>query len=502
MKSSALMIVAMMFFSFAGQGQGNDQEESFPGQKGLSVLLEATGSFEGKIFLQDNLSSGLGHDEQMFDTLAQSVPKEHILTFEGVEGSVQTMEVKGGVWNPDYYGEEIKKYNVRVIHAPTLWHHVSNSSEKERRLQALKSQDILSVHAAGNLDTIPLNVYHQESPYWGNPPPWNENARELAEYREVEKFFQGGHAIMANFAIRKPETLEDFTLWALRKRGEEDLQEMYHAAKGEYIRHPFTARFGTLREYGFSVSLKEKSIQWDRDGRWYALGTSDASAHVAVFAFYLYQLWDTTEEVVEVMQQTAIDIGAPGVDEEFGWGLINADHPLIGDRAVQRLEESLEVRLFADVTLEQAITVAEDNLDVFHHIGEDKREIGLTFGTHKTTVAFAAGSTTSPFGVSSRFLQQRNAAAQIGVRYSFTDTFSITGIYGRSKHEDFDVNKGSIGVDYQKHFLGDTGEFSLYAGHRSIWGSLGIPGYDVLDIPQTPFTLRMIEARASFALRF
>ena len=317
----------------------------------------------------------------------------------------------------------------------------------------------------------------------------------------IEEFFQEGHAIMANFAIKKPETLEKLVWWAWHDRDQEDLREMYQAAEGEYIRHPLTARFGALKEYGFSVLLKEKGILWDKGGR-FVPGTSDASAHVAVFAFYLYQLWDTTKEVVEVMQQTAIDIGAPGVDEEFGWGLINADHPLIGERAVQRLEESLEVRLFADVTLEQAITVAKNNLDVFHHIAEDKREIGLTFGTHKTTIAFAAGSTTSPFGVSSRFLQQRNAAAQIGVRYSFTDTFSFTGIYGRSRHEDFDVNKGSIGVDYQKHFLGDTGEFSLYMGHRSIWGSLGLPGYDALDIAQTPFTLRMIEARASFALHF
>lgn len=471
--------------------------------KGLSVLLEATGSFEGKIFLQDNLSSGLGHDERMFDTLAQAVPKEHILTYEGVEGSVHKMKlIRGNRWDSDYNEEGMREHNVRVIHAPTLWHHVSNSSEKEKALRALKSQDTLAVYAAGNFNTIPLDVYHPESLHWGNAPPWDKNGRKLAEYQEVRRFFQEGYAIMANFAIKKPKTLKDFTLWALGARGEEDLQEMYQAAEGEYIRHPLTARFGTLKEYGFSVPIEKKSIPWDRSGGRFIPGTSDASAHVAVFAFYLYQLWDTTIEVVEVMQQTAIDIGAPGVDEEFGWGLINADHPLIGDRAVQRLEESLEVRLFADVTLEQAITVAEDNLDVFHHIGEDKREIGLTFGTHKTTIAFAAGSTTSPFGVSSRFLQQRNAAAQIGVRYSFTDTFSITGIYGRSKHEDFDVNKGSIGVDYQKRFLGDKGEFSLYAGHRSIWGSLGLPGYNVLDIAQTSFTLRMVEARASFALRF
>ncbi len=501
MKSSALMIVAMMFFSFAGQGQGNNQEESFPGQKGLSVLLEATGSFEGKIFLQDSPIPG-PHAEQMFDTLAQSVPKEHILTFEGVEGSIHKIEEMERGWASVDHAEEMKKHGVRVVHVPTLWHHNAHHSRREAALQVLKSQDILAVYAAGNFTTIPPDIYRQDSPYWGNPPPWDENARKLPEYQVVEEFFQEGHAIMANFAIRKPETFEDFVSWALKSMDKEDLQEMYYAAEGEYIRHPLTVRFGALREYGFSVSLKEKRVQWNRDERWYIPGTSDASAHVAVFAFYLYQLWDTTKEVVEVMQQTATDIGEPGVDEEFGWGLINADHPLIWNRAVQRLEESLEVYLFADVTLEQAITVAEDNLDVFYHIGEDKREIGLTFGTHKTTVAFAAGSTASPFGVSSRFLQQRNTAAQIGVRYSFTDTFSITGIYGRSKHEDFDVNKGSIGVDYQKHFLGDTGEFSLYAGHRSIWGSLGLPGYNVLDIAQTPFTLRMVEARASFALRF
>ena len=179
MKSSALMIVAMMFFSFAGQGQGNDQEESFPRQKGLSVLLEATGSFEGKIFL-DNLSSGLGHDERMFDTLAQSVPKEHILTFEGVEGSIHKIEEMERGWASVDHAEEMKKHGVRVVHVPTLWHHAAHHSRREGALQVLKSQDILSVHAAGNLGTIPLNVYHvRKARTWGNPPPWNENRKRV-----------------------------------------------------------------------------------------------------------------------------------------------------------------------------------------------------------------------------------------------------------------------------------------------------------------------------------
>ena len=504
-------VILLMFILFVAAatnlslGASSNGEEIFPGQRDLSILLRAVGGFEGKIFLQDKPRPGIGHEERMLDTLTQSIQNKHILTYEGVEGTVHEIEKRRDGWISGYYAEEVKKHNVRVIHVPTLWHHGARLPDREGVLQILKDQDILAVYAAGNFGTVPLDLYYPENPYWGNAPPWDRNAGKLVEYQEVESFFKGGHAVMATFAIRKPETLRDFTHWALGERNEKDVQEMYQIAEGEYIRHPLTARFGDLKEYGFSVFLEKKGFSWDRDkgeGK-YVPGTSRASAHVAAFAFYLYQLWDTTAEVLEVMQKTAIDIGEPGVDEEFGWGLINADHPIIWDKAAKKLEKSLELCLLEDVALEQGMMTAEkEGFDLFHSVESDKREIGFIFGRNKAKVAFATGSTARPFGISSRFLQQQSTTTQIGIRHSVSDNISVTGIYGHSSHENFGVNKGSIGLGYQKYFSDNSGNLSLYVGHRFVWGSVGIPGYRAFDIAQTPFALQMVEMRASFACFF
>ena len=501
MKFLVLLMLLVVYFSLTENISA--QEEPFSGRDRLSVVLKATGGFNGKIFLQDLPGPGNStHEERMLSILVQSIPKRNILTFTGVEGTPQGIEVRDADWASGHYEQEMRKNLVRVIHAPTRWHHYARPSARRAMLSALKNQDILAVHSGGNLSGLPHpDIYHPNDPYWGNIP--GEGRARRSEYSEFRKLFQSGHAIMANYAIKKPETFEEFTEWALSKRSEEDLREMYQAAKGVYIRHPLHARFGSLKRHGFTVTTQRKVFTYfGYEGKIYTPGTSSASAQVAVFAFYLRQLWDTTTEVLEVMQKTAIDIGEPGVDEEFGWGLMNANHPIIWDRAMKRLEESLELCLSEDVALEEAVPVAREGLDVFHDIGNGKREIGFIFTKNKTKVAFATGSTVSPFGLSSKFLQQQSTVAQIGIAYAITDNIAVSGIYGRSGHEDADFNKGSIGINYQKHFSDSSGTLSLYAGHRSVWGSLGLPGYKAFNIAQTPFALRMVEARASFAWIF
>lgn len=493
-------LVILTAFCFSLTENVNSQEEPFPGQRSLSILLKRTEGFSGKIFLHDFPDSST-HEERMLSTLNRSVPRKNIIAFKGVQEArkVAGIPVKKQGWTSGYYAKKMKENGVRVIHVPTRWHHTATPTERAGKIQALKSQDLLAVYAAGNFGTLPhLDIYHPDDPYWGSKPPKSARRRT---YQEVAQLFQSGHAIMANYAIRKPATLDDFVKWSFNKRNKNELKKAYQNA-GTYVRHPLSARFGDLKAHGFTVSTEKQSTRWNKKG--FALTTSDASAHVAAFAFYLRQLWDTTAEVLTVMQETAIDIGEPGIDEEFGWGLINVHHLTIWSKAIKRLEESLEFCLLEDVALEKAVTTAKkEGLDLFHSIESGKREIGLIFSKNKTKFAVATGTTASPFGLSSRFLQQQQTTvAQLGIQHSFTDNISVIGIYGRSRHEDFGVHKGSLGVGYQKHFSDDKGNISLYVGHRSIWGTFGIPGYKVLDIAQTPFALQMVEMRASFAWVF
>ena len=498
-------VMLLMFILFVAAatnlslGANQQREEIFPGQTPLSVLLNANGGFKGKIFLHDDQNSN--HGKSMLSTLTRSVPRESVMTHEDVYFVRQAPLLNGKPdpgFLPGFYTEEGERIkddaSVRVIHMPVAAHGVPGSLSEVGILQTLRNHDILIVYGAGNFVSSPhLDIYQPDNPFWGGEYDIGGGTKfRLAEYHKVEQHFQSGHAIMATHAVKKPKTFDKFARFAYgSKRNEKDLESMYQDS-GEYVRHPLNVRFGALKEYGFTVLF----------GDWNS-GTSAASAHVAAFAFYLYQLWDTTAEVLEVMQKTAIDIGEPGVDEEFGWGLINADHPIIWDRAVKRLEDSLELCLLEDVALEQAMMTAEkEGFDLFHSVKSDKREIGFIFGRNKAKVAFATGSTARPFGISSRFLQQQSTTTQIGIRHSVTDNISVTGIYGHSRHENFGVNKGSMGLGYQKYFSDNSGNLSLYVGHRFVWGSVGIPGYRAFDIAQTPFALQMVEMRASFACFF
>ena len=491
------IFIAVFCFSHA-ENVNSQQEEKFPGQKGLSVLMRATGGFKGKIFLNDVPNPKSSHAESMLYLLAQSVPKKNILTYNGVAGTLQGIEVRG---NQGMEGFQINmgEHTVRVIHAPTAWFRVWERTVRRKVVRVLKEQDILGVYPAGNVRKWPVDSdrYHPDSPYWDNP------ATGTSPWEEFEQFFRSGHAVMAAYAVKKPQTLNEFTVyWADDETTEEDLKDMYENAD-EYVHHPMNSRFGTLKEYGFSVLARtEETIIEGVLYIYIPKGTSSASAELAAFAFYLYQLWDTTAEVVRVMQETAIDIGEPGIDEDFGWGLINAHHPTIWNRAIKRLEKSLEVCLFEDMTLEQAMTVSGKGLDMIHRIEDGKREIGLAYSRNSTKVAITAGSGMRPFGLSSQLLQEQSTTVQAGILHSFADTFFITGIYGRSRHEDFAVNKGSIGAGYRRFFSDSRGNISLYVGHRTVWGSVGIPGYRAFDIAQTPFALRMVEARASLAWIF
>ncbi len=64
------------------------------------------------------------------------------------------------------------------------------------------------------------------------------------------------------------------------------------------------------------------SIQW---GYYFYQGTSMATPHVSGVAALLYSLGVTSpDEIRNILQSTAIDLGDPGWDQYYGYGLINA----------------------------------------------------------------------------------------------------------------------------------------------------------------------------------
>ena len=51
--------------------------------------------------------------------------------------------------------------------------------------------------------------------------------------------------------------------------------------------------------------------------------TSGATAKLSAMVFHLFQLYENAAEVVRVLKHCAQDIGAPGIDREFGQGLVD-----------------------------------------------------------------------------------------------------------------------------------------------------------------------------------
>ncbi len=51
--------------------------------------------------------------------------------------------------------------------------------------------------------------------------------------------------------------------------------------------------------------------------------TSGATAKLSAMVFHLFQLYESAAEVVRVLKHCAQDIGAPGIDREFGQGLVD-----------------------------------------------------------------------------------------------------------------------------------------------------------------------------------
>ena len=257
----------------------------------------------------------------MLFNLTELVSRKSVMTYE---------ETGFNIAAADSLEKVLKKYPIRVTHNPNGYIKQASSSKLEYEQKVQKENDVLAVYGTGNHGrSYPVteqrwDVYQPKNPHWGDPKEGN------ATYEEMKAHFQGGHTIMALYALKKPATFEKFIRFVDVKGvgGRALLKKRYQSA-GEYIRHPHLIRPGSMKRYSFTILLTKDYIRKDETG-FTRPSASAASAHLAAFAFYLSQLWDTTAEVVEVMQKTAIDIGKPGPDEEFGWGLVTTDHPLSG----------------------------------------------------------------------------------------------------------------------------------------------------------------------------
>ncbi len=175
-----------------------------------------------------------------------------------------------------------------------------NSSElfaiggDERDVESLEKLNLVWVIAGGSVHSIESfacpteegidwrDVWNEEHYYWDQRSCGKRDF--TSDYHNVVATFATGKALMAITA---------------------------HVADGtgEILIDPFSVRCGSLREHCFA-------IPWTPS-------TSEATAILSSIMFHFMQLYDNLANAVSALKSCTRDVGEPGVDLEFGQGLID-----------------------------------------------------------------------------------------------------------------------------------------------------------------------------------
>ncbi len=141
---------------------------------------------------------------------------------------------------------------------------------------------------------------------------------------------------------------DDARLDSLKKEKFRGMQATYATGKALGVIGARITEEGTIAPSTWTVSCGD--IQESCFGIVPDQSSSFGSARVAAIAFYLSQLYETEEEVRAALEVCAVDVGEPGVDREFGRGLVN----LLCPRVLER-----EVEIVAQYLREEEMYVAE-----------------------------------------------------------------------------------------------------------------------------------------------
>ena len=336
-----------------------------------------------------------------------------------------------------------------VIH-PTAW-----ATSTNRRLPLLIAQhNMLVVAAAGNSYTFGnRDLWYPEHSEWkGRPGQW-ESAFEK---------FATGKVILAVYVERDHQ--------------------------GRVIPSPNSVRCGLAKEYCYSV----RHMRGNR-------GTSFASSRLGALTFYLFQLWDTPQAVVGVLNECAEDVGEPGLDEEFGRGVVSVVCDTVRNREQRAVSSSVQTSYSASPVLSEmlapsGIPLHTPAVPVFYALNPytGTGHVGKQFSIGENDLFLSGGLSPMPLGIRT-FLHHgyRVPFMEVGTRHPLYERdghrFSLLSTYGQGAEDGFSVHAGHLGVRYELTF--PSGTFSLHTGYRLANGRLGLPGYRLVGATPVPFTI-------------
>ena len=417
--------------------------EQYPGQNAL-VQKVGTANLDGKLVILDAPADGEHAQWVRQVVLDAGVPEEYVSIQE--ETNIQ------------YRSELTVPSDTRVIVRPD-WPALRRWEDGE----VLAKHNVIAVLSAGNLYPefgSGRDYYRPDHPVW-------EKFLEWADYNSVMQSLRSanGKALLATWA---------------------DVR-----ADGSIVPVQEAVMCGDAMEWCFAMTVPTNLVSHVR-----AHGaTSLAAPILGAHTFYLFQLWDTAEEVLGVLKECAIDAGDPGVDREFGLGIPTAICKTIQDREAQTAGASLTVgggsAVVSSLLAGPGSSVSFGNRmnlsfsrswklpDLF--VSFSSLALGKTVRRDKTTFSFLAGAGYAPLGVSSSLTRTGTSLfAEAGVSRELLSrrntSVSLLAAAGAERGSIASLTtRTGVSLGYKR--------VSLYGGVVFTGASVPIPGHRAVGVP-------------------
>ena len=267
------------------------QQTAYDFRKSKALQLQT--GFKDTLIIGDSPETYHGMHMQWVITRIQ-VPEKNIVFFKDF-GRIRWGNVGLEMLVSDEWRTLQEK--TRIVHVPKL-----TPFRSEEDAGRMASTDIVFVVAAGNMHDFlegDRDMYNKGHTRWnyGETPERVQISQE--RYQHLLRVYETGKAIAATSAIP--------------------------TGKGEEIQpNEGVVKCGDIKEACFTM------VPWQN--------TSSGSARLSAISFYVAQFWETAEEVIEVLEVCALDIGEPGVDREYGRGVVNLLCPRILQKELEIVE--------------------------------------------------------------------------------------------------------------------------------------------------------------------
>ena len=215
------------------------------------------------------------------------------------------------------------------------------------------------------------------------------------------------------------------------------------------------------------------------------LSTSWATGELAIAGYYVFQLFEDVGDVVATLKACAIDAGEPGVDDEFGLGVVSLACDEVEDREVRTATASL-LALPGSPALDRLLGSVPQSGPSFDggaafadRRGRPLARLGATYGFDRGELALAAGREFSPLGVTSSLTPRRPgaylaAAGRWRLSGDAGGGFYAAASTGRAGAP-LSPRSSRTGLLYQWSDEGAT--WSAYAGRAWHRAAVAIPGH-------------------------